>query len=341
MRNTLNYFYRHPDPIYFSLEKLFTAIGNRIASAYPESFQVEDCTLPFPSKWTKILSNMRYAKKHQGDINHISGAVQYALLPFGRDRINVLTIHDCVMLRRYSAGNPRYWLLKWFWYELPVRKADAVTVISESTKMELLHFTSCKPEKIRVISNFVDADYRHYPSSFNSEYPRILFVGSTPNKNLERLIPAIQGLPVKLEIVGQLDHAQRQLLKEHNIDYHQSSGLSREALMEKYIQCDLLAFPSTYEGFGLPIIEAQAIGRPVLTSDIAPMNEVSGEGARLVDPHRIDSIREGILHLLKDAAYRDEIIGKGIVNVERFRLVKVAEQYATLYKELLIKKSNS
>jgi glycosyltransferase involved in cell wall biosynthesis len=338
--HTLCYFYRSPDPIYFSVEKLFTGLGRRIAGAYDKEFTVENRTLPYPSNWKRLIPNIRFAKRHQKEINHITGDVHYALLRFSKSHINLLTVHDCVMLHRYSTRNPRYWIMKWLWYDLPVRRADIVTVISENTKKELLHFTKCDPGKIRVIPNFVDAAFRPVAFEFKKEYPCMLFVGSTPNKNLERLIQAIEGITLRLEIIGQLSDEQQALLKKCHIDFHQSSGLGPEALLEKYIQCDLLAFPSTYEGFGLPIVEAQAIGRPVLTSNMAPMNEVSGDSACLVDPYSVDSIRAGVLKILNDEDYRNRIIVQGFHNAARYSLEKVADQYVALYRELLKERLN-
>jgi glycosyltransferase involved in cell wall biosynthesis len=338
--HTINYFYRHPHPIYFSLEKLFTGISRRISTAYDNEFRVRDSFLPLPGKWTNILANIRFVKKNQGEINHITGDAHYSILSCSKSHVNVLTIHDCVMLHRYSARNPRYWIMKWLWYDLPVKKADAITVISENTKKELLHFTKCDPRKVRVIPNFVDTAFRPFPAPENNDLPCILFIGSTPNKNLERLIPAIEGINLRMEIVGMLTDDQLALLERHRINYHQSSGLTPEALLDKYIRCDLLAFPSTYEGFGLPIIEAQAIGRPVLTSDLEPMRGVAGGGACLVDPHDTASIRKGVLHILTDKAYRQHIIKEGFDNVTRFRLDKVSDQYAALYRELVRQKLN-
>jgi glycosyltransferase involved in cell wall biosynthesis len=332
---TLNYFYRHPLTGYFSIEKLFKGIGQQVSGMYSRQFTVKELVMPYPSGSRHLLSNILYTKKSQGAINHITGDIHYALLGCSRKNVNILTVHDCVVLHRYSSVNPRYWILKWLWYDLPVKKADAITVISENTRSELLHFTNCDPAKIRVIPNFVDPAFQPHPFQFNRDKPRILFVGSTSNKNLERVIAAISGLGVELDIVGDLTEEHRRLLAVYHIDYHQSTGLTQEALIGKYIGCDLLAFPSTYEGFGLPIVEAQAIGRPVLTSNISPMKEVSGGAACLVDPYDIESIREGIGRILDDGEYRKKIVEEGFRNIERFRLNRVADQYAVLYQELL------
>lgn len=339
MTYPIHYFYRHPHPIYFSIEKLFAGISRQIRQEHAGEFAVQDVVLPYNTGASTLLKNLRFAKRRQGMINHVTGDVHYALLACSKRNINVLTVHDCVLLHQYPAGTLRHSLLKWILYVLPVRKADVVTVISGKTKEELIRFTKCDPDKIRVIPNFVEAVFQPSPYIFNPQLPKILFVGSTPNKNLQRLAEAVTGLDVHLDIVAILTEEQRAMLNERGIRYTVASGLSPEALLEKYHSCDLLAFPSTYEGFGLPIVEAQAVGRPVLTSSLSPMKEVAGEGALLVDPYDVASIRAGILEIIQKDGVRNKLIAAGLSNVNRFRVENITAQYVDLYKELIRRKA--
>ena len=105
-------------------------------------------------------------------------------------------------------------------------------------------------------------------------------------------------------------------------------------LVEAYRRCNMVVFASLYEGFGLPILEAQAIGRPVITSNFGAMKEAAGEGALLVDPYSVESIREAILRVKNEPELREELIAKGLRNVERFRAETVAMKYAEIYRKL-------
>lgn len=334
----LNFFYRKPNSSFFSIEKVFKNIGLSIGLISEGSIRVNEVYMPHFSKLWKLPFNILYARKRQKEINHITGDIHYAILGFSNRNINVLTIHDCVLLKRFSRFDLRFWIIKWLWYDLPARKADCITVISEQTKKELLQFVPGVSQKVKVVPNFIDPLFMPVHKLFSSDNPILLFVGTTPNKNLNRLCEAIAGMNVTLRIVGALSKAQLEKLNLHSIVFVQFTGLSDAELRELYCSSDMIVFPTLYEGFGLPILEAQATGRPILTSNRPPMNIVSGNGACLVDPYSVSSIREGIENIIFNKEYRDALVLNGYNNVKCYSLEKVSGEYINIYQDLLKKK---
>jgi glycosyltransferase involved in cell wall biosynthesis len=106
--------------------------------------------------------------------------------------------------------------------------------------------------------------------------------------------------------------------------------VDEDDLPKIYNLADLLLFPSLYEGFGLPILEAQACGCPVLTSNVTSCPEVAGDGAHIVDPYSVDEIRDGILKIIKDNNYKEQLIKKGFENIKRFSWEKSARKILEL-----------
>ena len=320
------HYLRHPQPGIFSIERLH----EDVRAALPSDCQARTWTCRHPSTglWPR-LRDAWAARKAQGDVNHVTGDTHYLTYFLSRRR-TVLTVHDLVSLGRLRGV--KRWLLWLLWYWLPVRRSQVVVTISEATRSALLDSVRCDPAKVVVIHNPVSAEFQPVRGAFDATHPRILHIGITPNKNLERVAQALAGIDCTLVVIGPLSAEQSAMLVHQGIAFENHSNLSRAELLDQYIRCDLLLFASTYEGFGLPIIEAQAVGRPVVTSDLAPMPEAAGGAACLVDPYDVASIRQGVLRVMGDAAYRDDLVARGWANVERFRADRVAARYAQLYR---------
>jgi glycosyltransferase involved in cell wall biosynthesis len=322
------HFQRKPMPGHVSVERLFAAIRQ----AMPADVRCSAYVCPHFSKGIfPRIRNMLDAAKHQAQINHITGDVHYLALSLRKQR-TLLTVLDCASLERLSGL--RRTVLLWLWYVLPIRRAGLVSVISESTRRELLRHVKCDPSKIRVVPCCVGSDFAPVPKSFDESNPVILQMGTAANKNLERVIEALAGLPCRLNIVGTLTANQRVRLEQHKIRYTNIPRATDAEVVSAYAACDLVIFASTYEGFGLPIVEANAVGRPVVTSNLLSMPEVAGQAACLVDPFDVEAIRRGILKVWHEADYRQNLVTAGFENVKRFTAKAVAESYTALYREL-------
>ena len=165
--------------------------------------------------------------------------------------------------------------------------------------------------------------------------PEILIVGTSENKNIERIINSLKNLNINLSIIGNLSKKQKYLLTKNNINFKNYVGISLKSLINKYIKCDILVLTSVYEGFGLPILEAQKIGRPVITSNIQPMKYVAGKGALFVNPKKINNIRTAVKILINNYKLRRNLINKGFKNVERFKKSEIISSYEKYYNSLL------
>jgi glycosyltransferase involved in cell wall biosynthesis len=324
----VTYFHRYPGPKTFSLERVFADVR----AALPEQIEAKVLCCPWASKGiARRLLNILWARFQSAPVNHITGDVHYLcyLLP---KRRTVLTIADCVSLE-HNQGLRRA-LLWLFWYWLPVRRSRDITVISQFTKDNLLTHLKCSPEKIVVIHCPVSAAFQAKPKRHETEEPAILQIGTGWNKNLQRVIEALKGIRCRLIIVGALDDTQLNSLVENCIRYIHYQNIGDEKLVELYAECDMLVFASLYEGFGLPIIEAQAVGRPVVTSNRCSMPEVAGDAACFVNPESTESIRQGILKVMEDRLYREGLVKRGFENVKRFAPTRIARQYADLYRAI-------
>ena len=137
-----------------------------------------------------------------------------------------------------------------------------------------------------------------------------------------------------MKILGKPTDEQVNCLRENGVDFEPVVGLSSEEVVALYRECDLVTFVSTCEGFGLPIIEGNAVGRAVITSNLSSMPEVAGDAALLVDPFDVSAIRSAIQAVIDNRELREALIQKGVKNVERFSARTIANRYAELYREV-------
>ncbi len=312
----------------FSIEFIF----DNLIIAVNQSFKVKKYVLPkfsnsFFNRIINIIAMLRLLHK----IVHVTGDVHYAILGAWFS-YRILTIHDLAFMHQ-NKGVKRS-ILKWFWIVLPVKFAHKITVVSEATKTDLLSYVFVDSSEIKVIPNFISDRFQPIlDRKFNIDHPNILQIGTAFNKNISNLAEALSGISCSLTIVGKLDEEQKKTLDKFKIEYINQIDLTEEAVYQEYKKARLLTFVSTIEGFGMPIIEAQACGLPVVTSNFSSMPEVAGDAAVFVDPYNVASIREGILKMINNESLRNDLIKRGFENIKRFSKDKIIAQYNLLYEE--------
>lgn len=318
---------RRPHPGQVSNEVVFDAVREGLARS--GRFRVDVHVSSHHN--TGVLPRLRavlQARRNQGELTHVVGDVHFLTLLLRR-RSTVLTIHDVEFLARHRGLKAA--LYRWLWVRLPVRRSALVTVVSEATRDDLVAL-GVEAAVLRVVVNPVREAFVPAPLHERAR-PHVLLMGTWPNKNLERSAQALIGLDVDVTVIGPLRDAQRALLAP--LGARLLTDLSTAQVVAALHECDLLLFPSLQEGFGLPIVEAQACGRPVVTSDRRPMRDVAGAGACLVDPEDVDAIRAGVRRVLTDRAYARALVAAGLDNVQRYRLAAVTAAYEAVYDEVL------
>ncbi len=326
----LHYFFRKASPVFHSIEEQFYAIQREL----PKSVEYKNIYARHHSKGIikRMLITIQTAF-NQVDINHITGDIHFVALLLKKKK-TILTVHDIGSVLKGSGI--KFKILKYVWFSMPFKRVQYITVISEFTKKEILQKFKIAPQKIVVIPDCVSAQIKYSDYEFNVKCPNILQIGTKDNKNLKHLVPALKNISCKLTIVGKLSAEHIKLLKANNIDYENFMDLSFEEIIKLYQKSDLLTFASTYEGFGVPILEAQASGRPVITSNMSPMKEVAGEAALFVNPYSEEEITQAVNMLMKDKALREKLIQEGLKNVKKYSAKSVAEQYFQLYSKVLL-----
>lgn len=276
------------------------------------------------------------------------------LLPRLKSAQTVFTLHDVIFkfFPEYHLPLNRWFLTNAMPYFL--RRADAIIAVSECTKRDAIRFYDIAPEKITVIYEGVNPSLRRVDdpnrlaeirACYAKNQPYLLFVSTIePRKNISALVDALKilrarGLAQRLLIVGR-----KGWLYQPTFDHVSQTGMSDVVDFLDFIPdtdlsallsaCDAFVFPSLYEGFGLPPLEAMACGAPVICSNTSSLPEVVGDAALLVNPRDVGEIANAIERVITDSALRDELRAKGITQAAKFSWERAARETLAVYQRV-------
>jgi glycosyltransferase involved in cell wall biosynthesis len=275
-------------------------------------------------------------RREKPDVFH----APHYVLPVATPCRSVVTIHDCIhlMFPQYLPNRAAYAYARAAMWSA-ARRSDRIVTASEASKRDILHFFNVPAEKISVVPHAIDGRFLIEPPAENIARVReryqldhgfVLYTGAIkPHKNLVRLIEAFAELrqgpfeDLKLLIIGDEISklpSLRRAVHSHKLHKHVRflGYVPDDTLAILYRLAAVFVFPSLYEGFGLPPLEAMASGTPVVTSNVSSLPEVVGDAAVLVDPYRVDSIVEGVRRVLLDPQLAAELRKKGVARAREF-----------------------
>ncbi|PYF75455.1 glycosyltransferase family 4 protein [Pedobacter nutrimenti] len=267
----------------------------------------------------------------------------YNRYSFQRNIIKIITIHDLgYELKIMRRGLKR--MVHLFFKKIAIQNSNAIICVSENTKRDLERFYGkiIKDKVVKVIYNGISDDFiDNKETSLKFERKYVLYVGGRQQyKNFEKVVSAvakIEDFDLIIAGGGKVSKTHLNLLNLHlpnrfsiktNLEYKELSGL--------YSQAYCLVYPSSYEGFGLPLIEAMSCGCPVIACDNSCIREITGNAALLINSATVSNIKTAIMEL-KDDNLKDTLVKRGIIIARSFTWDKTAEETLKLYKELIYK----
>jgi len=293
-------------------------------------------------------------RRERADLFH---APHYVLPPLTPCK-SVVTIHDCIHLRfpQYLRNKLGYGYARGSMW-IATHRSNRILTVSEASKRDILDYFHVPPAKIDVIYNGIDERFSAEPDPedvsrvrerYQLDAPFVLYAGNIkPHKNLERTIEAFQLLrgdagfgQVRLVIIG--DEIAKYAALRHAVHRYKLHKYVRffgfvpdRTLAILYRLAAVFVFPSLYEGFGLPPLEAMASGTPVITSNVSSLPEVVGDAAILVNPLEPQAIAEAMRRVLTDAAVRDDLRARGFARARQFSWERSIRRVREIYGEVL------
>lgn len=319
-------------------------LDSRLTAHFPSNVQVEMCVLPARRLWTHHRL-AREVTRRRPDVLFVPAHVVPFVMPTGRLPPCVVTVHD-LGYRAFPESHPwkqrLYLELTTHW---SVHVAQKVIAVSQATAKDLMALHHTPPDRIRVIyeapAQSAPVPAQHVQAvreRYGLERPYALFVGTIhPRKNIARLLQAYRSLFRDGGVTWDLVLAGAAGWQSEGFDEQIAAmGLNRSVCWLGYVPDEELpallkgalffCFPSLFEGFGLPVLEAQSYGVPVVTSNNSALPEIAGDAALLVDPTDVDAIADAMLRLSQDEALRQRLIEAGYANVKRFSWEKAARE---------------
>ena len=272
----------------------------------------------------------------------------------------VATLHDAIPYIYPETSTRLDWLIYHFWLPLAVRRLDSIITVSKRSKADILRYLPVKPENVTVIPEAAAPMYRPMNQAqieaallrHGIRFPYMLYVGSIEGrKNLTRLLEAFAQVrdwsqKWKLVIVGAHKWKYAPLfdtLKQLQLtsDVHFTGYVPEEDLPALYNGASVFVFPSLYEGFGLPVLEAMACGVPVVTSNCSSLPEVAGEAAILVDSTDVNAIAVAIRRVLEEPELAATLRAKGLARAGHYTWGRTARETIAVYEKVLGKRITS
>lgn len=325
----------------------YTGIENYtkyILKSLSTKVRVRDIRSPVVNKYFSHLYNHLLLPFKGGNILFCPANTAPLFVP--KSKKLVITVHDVAFLK-YPANFSKFFKI-YYSILIPfnIKRADEIITISEASKREILLFFPEVEEKINIIPLGIDKKYKLIPSLKKKR--QILYVGSiNERKNLIGVIEAFELLSKELEytlvIIGNSfdvfsfsNKMMETLVRaKENDKIIFKEGIDDNTLIYEYNVSTLLLFPSFYEGFGLPPLEAMACGTPVITSNLSSMPEVCGDAAIYCNPHDIEDIKNKIQVLLSDKKLQEQMIIKGFEHVKNFTWEKSAQKHIEVFEKAL------
>jgi len=262
----------------------------------------------------------------------------------------VVTIHDLIFMRfpQYYAYFDRK--IHFWKFKKAAQQADLIIAISEQTKRDIVHYLKISEDKIRVVYQgchqaFKENQSAEFLNSVKEKYnlPErfILNVGTIEErKNLLNIVRAIEGNEIPLVVIGKkakyFNKVKKYLAKNKLEDQVQFlENVSMEELAAIYKLADIFVYPSFFEGFGIPVIEALYSETPVITSNLSCLPEAGGENSVYIDPHNFEDIKAKILFLWQNKSERRRRAEKGLEFVQKFNDDKISKDLMEVYKSIL------